>query len=575
MKTKKIIWFFIVIIWHILLINCKEIDMDNSADLVLLNGNIITMDDSNMYAEAVAIKGNKILAVGSTEEIERLIGDSTEVIDLEGKFVMPGFIESHAHLIGLGESLINIDLRTAKNWDDIIKLISDASKNFKPGEWIIGKGWHQEKFNSKPNPEVNGYPVHNKLSEATPNNPVILYHASGHAIFANAKAMQIARINNHTKNPDGGTIVRDKAGNPIGVFEENAENLVTKFYEDYLRNRTPEQIYSDYKIKIQLAVNECLKNGVTSFHDAGETFEIIEIIKQLVDSSKIPIRLYVMINEPILKLQNYRLQDYKLSGYGNNHLTVRSIKQYIDGALGSRGAWLLEPYSDLPNHFGSNVTPIQDLEKICEFAIKNDFQMCIHAIGDKGNREVLNLYEKIFKKFPDKKDLRWRIEHVQHLSSQDINRFSKLGIIAAMQGIHCTSDAPFVIERLGEKRAREGAYAWRKLIDNGTIICNGTDAPVEGVDPIKNFYATVTRKTSNGSYFYPEQKMTRLEALKAYTINGAFASFQENILGSISPGKLADIVVLSKDLLNCSENEILSTKVLYTIVDGKILFKAK
>lgn len=575
MKSKKFILQLSIIILPFLLFNCMRKEMNNYADLVLLDGNIITMDDSNMYAEAVAIKGNKILSVGPTEEIKELIGDSTEVIDLNGKFVMPGFIESHAHLIGLGESLININLKKAKNWDDVITLISESVKNAKPNEWIIGKGWHQEKFNPAPEPNVNGYPIHNKLSEATPDNPVLLYHASGHAIFANAKAMQIAHIDKNTKNPNGGTIIRDKLGNPIGVFEENAEYLITKFYEEYLKKRTAEQVYSDYKRKIQLAVDECIKKGVTSFHDAGETFEIIEIIKQLVDSSKIPIRLYVMINEPILKLQNYRLQDYKLSGYGNNHLTVRSIKQYIDGALGSRGAWLLNPYSDLPNHFGSNVTPIKDLEKICEFAIKNDFQMCIHAIGDKGNREVLNLYEKIFKKFPDKKDLRWRIEHAQHLSSQDINRFSKLGIIAAMQGIHCTSDAAFVIERLGEKRAREGAYAWRKLIDNGTIICNGTDAPVEGVNPIKNFYATVTRKTSNGSYFYPEQKMTRLEALKSYTINGAYASFQENLIGSISIGKLADIVVLSNDLLNCNDEEILSTKILYTIIEGKILYRAE
>jgi len=574
MKTKKFTLYLIITLLSLLLINCKEKDMNNSADLVLLNGNVVTMNDSNMYAEAVAIKGNKILAVGSAEDIEELIGDSTEVIDLDGKFVMPGFIESHAHLIGLGESLINIDLKTAKNWDDIIKLISEAAKNTKPGEWIIGRGWHQEKFNSKPQPNVNGYPVHERLSEVTPNNPVILYHASGHAIFANAKAMKIAHINKHTKNPDGGTIVRDNFGNPIGVFEENAEQLITKFYEEYLEKRTAEQVYSDYKRKIQLAVNECIKKGITSFHDAGETFEIIEIIKQLVDSSKIPIRLYVMINEPVQKLQNYRLKDYRLIGYANNHLTVRSIKQYIDGALGSRGAWLLEPYSDLPNHFGSNVTPIQDLEKICELAVNNDFQMCIHAIGDRGNHEVLNLYERIFKKFSHKKNFRWRIEHAQHLSPNDINRFYKLGIIAAMQGIHCTSDAKFVIERLGEQRAKDGAYVWRKLIDFGTIICNGTDAPVEDIDPIKNFYATVTRKTSEGSYFFPEQKMTRLEALKSYTINGAFASFQENILGAISPGKLADIVILSKDLLNCSDDEILSTKVLYTIVDGKILLKA-
>lgn len=570
----KSIHFLTIILLSFFLIKCENKIMDEQADLVLINGNVVTMDDSKMYAEAVAIKENKILFVGSNDEIENLIGDSTEVIDLNGKFVIPGFIESHAHLIGLGESLINIDLRNAKSWDEIVTKISYAAKNVKPGEWIIGRGWHQEKFQNVPQPNVNGYPVHNKLSKATPNNPVLLYHASGHAILANAKAMELAGVNKNTKNPDGGTIVRDNDGNPIGIFEENAENLITKIYEEHLNKRSEKEIYLDYEKKIKLAADECLKNGITSFHDAGESFEIINLLKQLVDSSKIPVRLYVMINEPVHKLKNSRLQDYRIISYGDNHLTVRSIKMYIDGALGSRGAWLLEPYSDLKNHYGSNVTPVKDLEEICELAINNGFQICIHAIGDRGNHEVLNLYEKIFKKYPDKKNLRWRIEHAQHLSNEDVKKFSQLGVIAAMQGIHCTSDATFVIERLGEKRAKEGAYVWRKLIDNGTIICNGTDAPVEEINPIKNFYASVTRKTNDGNYFYPEQKMTRLEALKSYTVNGAIASFQENLLGTITKGKYADIVVLSNDLLNCADEEILSTRILYTIIDGKVYYKA-
>jgi len=570
----KSILFLTIILLSFFLIKYENKNMDDQANLVLINGNVVTMDDSKMYAEAVAIKDNKILFVGSNDEIENLIGDSTEVIDLNGKFVIPGFIESHAHFIGLGESLINIDLRNAKSWDEIVTKISHAAKNVKPGEWIIGRGWHQEKFQIVPQPNVNGYPVHNKLSKATPNNPVLLYHASGHAILANAKAMELAGVNKNTKNPEGGTIVRDNDGNPIGIFEENAENLITKIYEEHLNKRSEKEIYLDYEKKIKLAADECIKNGITSFHDAGESFEIINLLKQLVDSSKIPVRLYVMINEPVHKLKNSRLQDYRIISYGDNHLTVRSIKMYIDGALGSRGAWLLEPYSDLKNHYGSNVTPVKDLEEICELAINNGFQICIHAIGDRGNHEVLNLYEKIFKKYPDKKNLRWRIEHAQHLSNEDVKRFSQLGVIAAMQGIHCTSDAPFVIERLGEKRAKEGAYVWRKLIDNETIICNGTDAPVEEINPIKNFYATVTRKTNNGNYFYPGQKMTRLEALKSYTVNGAIASFQENLLGTITKGKYADIVVLSNDLLNCADEEILSTRILYTIIDGKVYYKA-
>ncbi len=547
--------------------------MKQLADLVLKNGNIVTMDSTNMFVEALAIKGNKILSAGTLKEIKKYTVDSTEIIDLDGNFVMPGFIESHAHLIGLGESLIYADLKNAKSWNDVVSIISELAKKSSIDEWIIGRGWHQEKFELKPAPNINGYPIHDRLSEVTMNNPVVLFHASGHAIFANAKAMGIAGIDKNTKDPVGGRIVRDENGNPIGVFEENAVDLIIKHYEKYLNSKTKEQLRSDYMKKINLAFNECLKNGITSFHDAGETFEMIDLIRELHDNSKIKVRLYVMINDSINNLKE-KLKEYFFINSKDNFLTIRSIKLYIDGSLGSRGAWLLQPYSDLPNHYGSNVTPLKDLKEICELAIQSGFQVCTHAIGDRGNREVLNLYEEIFNNYSDKKDLRWRIEHAQHLSAQDINRFSRLGVIAAMQGIHCTSDAQFVLERLGYERAKEGAYVWRKLLDSGALICNGTDAPVEDINPIKNFYTSVTRKTIDGKSFFPEEKMNRLEALKSYTINGAIASFQENILGSLSEGKLADIVVLSKDLLNCSEEEILSTEILYTIIDGKILYKA-
>jgi len=553
---------------------CGEKEVKNPADIVLINGVIATVDDANPTVEAVAIKDGKILAVGSTSDIENYLGKTTQVIDLKGKFVMPGFNESHAHFLGVGNSKQILDLREVKNWDEVISIVAKAVEHSKPGEWIIGRGWHQEKFNPKPNPNVNGYPVHSELSEASPNNPVMLSHASGHAVFANAKAMQICGVNRNTADPSGGTIVRDSLGSAIGVFEENAENLIRNFYDEYLAKRTPEQIRADYVKQIQLASEECLKKGITSFSDAGETFKIIDLMKQLADSNKIPIRLYVMIGEPLSNMKD-KLKNYLLIGYANNFFTVRSIKQYIDGALGSRGAWLLEPYSDLPDHIGSNVTPIEELKNISELAIANGFQMRIHAIGDRGNREVLNLYEEVFKKHPDKKDLRWCIEHAQHLSAQDIPRFAKLGVIAAMQGIHCTSDASFVPVRLGDARAEEGAYVWKKLIDSGATICNGTDAPVEDVDPVKCFYSSVTRKSADGKVFYGDQKMSRLEALKSYTINGAFASFEENVKGSIKAGKLADLVVLSNDLLKCSDDEIKNTKVLYTIVNGKILYTSK
>ena len=554
--------------------SCGGKVVKNPADLILINGIVATLDEINPTAEAVAIKDGKIFAAGSTSEIENYHGNNTQVIDLNGKFVMPGFNDSHAHFLGIGNSKQILDLHGAKNWDEVIAIVAKAVESSKPGDWIIGRGWHQEKFNPKPMPNVNGYPVHNELSKASPNNPVMLTHASGHAVFANAKAMQIAGINRSTANPDGGTIVRDSLGNAIGVFEENAENLIRKGYNEFLAKRTPEQILANYEEQVKLASDDCLKKGITSCADAGETFEIIDVLKKLADEKKLAVRLNVMVGDSIAAMQK-KLKDYLLIGYGNNSLTVRSVKQYIDGALGSRGAWMLEPYLDLPDHVGSNVTPIDELKKIAKLALDNGFQMRIHAIGDRGNREVLNIYEEIFQKHPDKKDLRWCIEHAQHLSAQDIPRFAQLGVIAAMQSVHCTSDMGFVAERLGAKRAEEGAYVWKKLINSSATICNGTDAPVEDVDPIACFYSAVTRKNTEGKVFYGDQKMTRLEALKSYTINCAYASFEEGIKGSIQPGKLADLVVLSNDLLKCSDDDIKSTKVMYTIVGGKILYSSK
>jgi len=575
MNSKNLIGNFALLITLLLFQSCggKEV-VKNPADLILINGIIATVEDNNPTAEAVAVKDGKIFAVGSTSEIEKYAGDSTRVIDLKRKFVMPGFNDSHAHFLGIGNSKQILDLREAKNWDEVIEIVAKAAETAKPGEWIMGRGWHQEKFNPAPNPNVNGYPIHNELSKASPRNPVMLTHASGHAIFANAKAMQIAGVNRNTKDPDGGTIVRDSLGNPIGVFEENAENLIAKYYNDYLAKRTPSQIQADYEKQIQLASEECLKKGVTSFTDAGETFDVIDIFKKYADEKKLKVRLNIMVGDTYANMKE-KLALYRMVGYADGFLTVRSIKQYIDGALGSRGAWLLEPYADLPGSTGSNVTPVNDVKKIADLAIANNYQLRIHAIGDRGNREVLNIYEEIFKKYPDKKSLRWCIEHAQHLSAQDIPRFAQLGVIAAMQGVHCTSDAAFVPERLGDARSEEGAYVWKKLINNGAKICNSTDAPVEDVDPIKCFYSSVTRKLADGNTFYPDQKMSREEALKSYTLNGAYASFEENIKGSIKAGKLADLVVLSNDLLKCSDDEILTAKILYTIIGGKILYKAK
>ena len=270
-----------------------------------------------------------------------------------------------------------------------------------------------------------------------------------------------------------------------------------------------------------------------------------------------------------------KLPAYRMVNYGNNFLTVRSIKRQLDGALGAHGAWLLEPYGDMKESTGLNLEPLEDISRTTELAIQHGFQVNTHAIGDRANREMLDMYEKVFKENPDRKDLRWRIEHVQHLHPDDPGRLAALGVIASMQGVHCTSDGPWVSKRLGEKRTREGSYLWRTLWDAGTIVTNGTDVPVEDIDPIASYYSTVTRNMANGKAFYREEKLTREEALKSYTFNAAYAAFEDDIKGSIEPGKLADLVVLSRDILSVPDEKIPETKVLYTVLGGKVIYESK
>jgi len=313
---------------------------------------------------------------------------------------------------------------------------------------------------------------------------------------------------------------------------------------------------------------------VTSFHDAGSSFADIDLMKTLVDEGRIGVRLWVMVREGNER-EAQKLADYRMIDYGNGHLTVRAIKRSIDGALGPRGAWLLEPYADKPDSTGLNTTSVESIRETAKLAMQHGFQLCVHAIGDRANRETLNIFEEAFKANPDKKNLRWRIEHAQHLHGTDIPRFGQLGVIASMEGVHCTSDAPYVLARLGPARAEEGAYVWQKLLKSGAVVTNGTDAPVEDVDPIASYYATVSRKLKDGTVFYPDQRMSRMEALKSYTISGAYAAFEEESRGSLRPGKYADMVVLSKDILTIPEDEIPTAEVTHTIVGGKVMYKSQ
>ncbi len=533
------------------------------ADLVLRNGKIVTVDDTNPEAQALAVRGNEIVAVGTNDEVDAYRSEMTTVIDLDGQLAIPGFIEGHGHFLGVGNAQMQLRLMDTQNWEEVVSVVAAAVEQAQPGQLIRGRGWHQEKWDPLPEPNVEGFPLHDRLSEVSPDNPVLLTHASGHATFANALAMEMSGITRDTPNPDGGEILRDSRNNPIGVFRETASRLLSAASAD----ATP----PDPRRQAELAVAEALSKGVTSFQDAGSSFETVDLLKNMVDDGGLGIRLWVMLRESNEALAA-RGADYRMVGYGNNHLTVRAIKRSIDGALGSRGAWLLEPYSDSPESTGLNTTTPESISNTAAWAIANDFQLCVHAIGDRANRETLDIFQRVFEANPDKTDLRWRDEHTQHLHPDDIPRFAELGVIASMQGVHCTSDAPYVVARLGEQRAEEGAYVWKTLLETGAVVSNGTDAPVEDISPLANYYATVSRKLADGSLFYPDQRLSRLEALQTYTINAAIAAFEEDIKGSLSVGKLADITVLSKDVMTISEDEIPSTEVVYTIVGGKVMY---
>jgi len=548
---------------------------DEMADLVIYNANIYAVDTTYQEATTIAIKDGLILKIGSESDIEKLSDENTERINADGKFVMPGFIEGHGHYSGLGYSLINLNFLQSKSWEDIVDAVAKRATEVKPGQWIIGRGWHQEKWDSIPKQNMYNYPFHYTLSDVSPDNPVLLYHASGHSVYANKKAMDLAGITKETSNPVGGEIVRNSDGDAIGVFEERAMGVFKNKYQEYLASLDKDQLDSIWYSAIQLAEKECISKGITSFQDAGSSFEELDKYEKLAIDGNMKVRLWAMARHPANELEG-KVGKYKKINVGNRFYTCNAIKSEVDGALGAFGAWLLEPYSDKPGFKGQNTTDIYDVKKIADIAIANDMQFCVHAIGDRANRVVLDIYEGVLGQHPDKKDIRWRIEHALHLSPDDIPRFAKNKIIASMQGIHCTSDAPFVVKRLGTDRSRLGAYAWRSLLDNGVIVANGTDAPVEDVDPLKSFYASVTRRREDsGLVFFSEQKMTREEAIYSYTLGNAFAAFEDGYKGSLRAGKVADLVILSNDLVKCTDDEILKTKVLYTITDGKVRFKAE
>jgi predicted amidohydrolase YtcJ len=535
-----------------------------AADMILVGGHLVTLDDSVPEAEALAVSEGRIVALGSDQEIQRWRGPDTELIELSGESVLPGFIEGHGHFLGIGQTLTELDLTRAASWGELVSQVEAAVADAAPDQLIRGRGWHQEKWKSRPERLVEGLPTHHELSADSAKNPVILVHASGHASFANARALELAGIDRDTPDPPGGQIVRDAEGEPIGVLRETAAGLL-----DGIGARAGGATLAELA---RLADREVLSKGITSFQDAGSSFETIESLAALAEAGELGVRLWVMVRDSPAKLAG-QLARARRIGAANHHFTVRAIKFGVDGALGSHGAWLLEPYADAPEALGLNTTPLEVLEKSAALALEHGYQLCVHAIGDRANREMLDLYERSFAGRDDAGDLRWRIEHAQHLHPDDIPRFAGLGVIASMQAIHCTSDGPWVPERIGEERARSGAYMWRSLLDSGAIVTNGTDAPVEDVDPIATFNAAVSRRMPDGRVFHGEQCMTRMEALRAATISNAHAAFEEHEKGSLSIGKLADLVVLDQNILEVPEDEIPRTRVVMTIVGGEVLYR--
>lgn len=547
---------------------------EESATMIIHGGNIYTVDDSQPTVEAVAVKDNKILFAGSFNEAESFKSDQTEMIDLKGKTMTPGLIEGHGHFMGLGYNELNLDLMNTTSYQQIVDAVAERVKTAKPGEWITGRGWHQSKWDSMPSNAVKGFQTHHKLSEVSPDNPVYLRHASGHAGFGNAKAMEVAGLINlagegiTSYEIEGGEVFVDASGRPTGVFNERAQGLITK----HIPETTPE---SDLQA-FNLAVEACYKNGITGFHDAGIGRGTIALYDKMKAEGNMGVRMYAMITGWDEELINEWYE--KGPNIDPDHLfTVRSIKLNCDGALGSRGAWLLEPYTDMPDHYGHETLPMEIVKSTALNGLRNGFQVCSHAIGDRANKEILDRYEAAFDELSKQdSDHRFRIEHAQHLHPDDIPRFAELGVIPAMQAVHMSSDRPWAIDRLGEKRIKEGAYMWQDLLQSGIPIVNGTDVPVEPLNPIPSFYASVSRKTLKGTPeggYEPEQKMTREQALKSYTLDAAYGAFEEDIKGSINVGKLADFTIYNQDLMTVEENKILNTEVVMTIFDGKVVYK--
>lgn len=530
---------------------------DSFADMIVYNGAIYMLNGQNNSVEALAVREDKIVALGTNDEILQSY-KSGLTIDLDGRTVIPGLTDAHGHLLGLGLSMMTIDLVGTKSTEEIGELVRRHAGKVRPGEWIQGRGWDQ---NHWPDRE---FPDHKILDRGAPENPVYLTRVDGHASWVNRYALEHSGITHATPDPDGGRIIRDPDGNPTGVLIDAAMRLVA--------DNIPEPAISRKQRALNLAINECLSFGITTVHDMGMNLPTINLYREMIASGETVLRLYSTI-DGVGDTWEHFLQKGRIVGSSRNMLTVRAIKLYSDGALGSRGASMIEPYNDDPVNDGLLLLSEEEIYSTTVQALENGFQVCTHAIGDRANRVVLNAYERALRRVPGHNH-RLRIEHVQVLHPDDFIRFHESGIIPSMQPIHCTSDMSWVVDRLGIERARY-AYAWRSLIDQGTVIAGGSDFPVEPVNPLLGLFAAETRQDEHFNPkdgWFPEQRLRRDEAFRMFTSWAAYASFEDEIKGTLEPGKLADFVIYPQDVMTIHVNELRAVRPDLTILGGKIVF---
>jgi predicted amidohydrolase YtcJ len=527
--------------------------------LLLVNGTVYTLNESQPKAEAIAVKDGEIVGVGTSAEITKRFS-APRVIDLKGRTLYPGFIDAHGHMEGLGTLMVNVTLEGTTSVQEIQKLVAARVAMVRSGSWIRGRGWDQNDW------PVKDFPTAAMLDSVAPSNPVVLRRVDGHAAWVNSVALALAKITAATADPAGGRIERNRSGAPTGVLVDNAIDLL----DDVIPRPTEEERTESF-LK---AVEECAKVGLTEVHDMGVDLEAIAIYKKLIAQKRFPFRVYAAIGGAGRTWNEY-LKLGPETGGNDGRLTVRAIKLYADGALGSRGAAMIEPYSDDPGNRGLTLTSAEKMKDVVQQALDHGFQVCTHAIGDRGNSITLGVYADVLKANPAKsKDARWRVEHAQVVDEQDIPRFHELGVIPSMQPTHCTSDMYWAEARVGPKRIL-GAYAWHSFLASGCIIPAGSDFPVESPNPLFGFYAAITREDKKGwpeGGWYPDQRMTRAEALRSFTLSAAYAGFQEKSKGTIETGKLADFTILSSDIMTIEPKQILETHVDMTIVGGEVVY---